>query len=43
MMKYSAQLIGYTSPTLASLEGPEELIAYCARVFLPEGLTISPA
>jgi thymidylate synthase (FAD) len=32
MMKYSAQLIGYTSPTLVSLEGPEELIAYCARV-----------
>lgn len=31
-MKYSAQLIGYTNPTLASLEGPEELIAYCARV-----------
>ena len=32
MMRYSAQLIGYTSPTLVSLEGPEELIAYCARV-----------
>lgn len=32
MMKYSAQLIGYTSPTLVSLDGPEELIAYCARV-----------
>lgn len=32
MMRYSAQLIGYTKPTLASLEGPEELIAYCARV-----------
>lgn len=31
-MKYSAQLIGYTSPTLVSLDGPEELIAYCARV-----------
>lgn len=32
MMRYSAQLIGYTSPTLVSLDGPEELIAYCARV-----------
>ena len=31
-MKYSAKVIGYTKPEMLELDGPEELIAYCARV-----------